>query len=341
VIKYGDEVAGGDEDVRAKTGGTLERADQVTVVDAWAHMYVADLHDPGTGERRREVRDSQVALDDLLPVRLDEPRVAADAGGGRRASDRAELEEVAAVHVVRLIRLARRNGRGQIGVMTATRTEWRVQVGAEETSAIVDRATTPATSAVFVCAHGAGGHMADRGMQQTADTLRARGMDVVRFNFLYKEKRSGRPDPMPRLEETVAAVVARTRDELQPRRLIIGGRSMGGRAGSMLAAKGFEADGLLLLAYPLHPAGRPEQLRDAHLPAIQMPVLCINGTRDTLCTRELMERVLQRVGANWTMHWIDGADHSFHVLKSSGRTDPQVLEEIGDVGERWVARWSA
>jgi predicted alpha/beta-hydrolase family hydrolase len=226
-------------------------------------------------------------------------------------------------------------------VTTSARTDWRVRVGADETSAIVDRATTGNASAVFVCAHGAGGNMADRGMQQTAEVMRSRGMDVVRFNFLYKEKRSGRPDPMPRLEETVAAVVARVRDELAPRRLIIGGRSMGGRAGSMLAAKGFECDGLLLLAYPLHPAGKPEQLRDAHLPAIRMPVLCINGTRDTLCTRELMERVLERVGANWQMHWVEGADHSFHVLKSSGRNDAQALAEIGDVSERWLSRLPA
>jgi uncharacterized protein len=221
--------------------------------------------------------------------------------------------------------------------MTSTQVEWRVPVGADETSAVLDRATTGSASAVFVCAHGAGGHMADRGMQQTAEVMRERGMDVVRFNFLYKEKRINRPDPMPRLQETVAAVVARTRDELAPRRLIVGGRSMGGRAASMLAAKGFEADGLLLLAYPLHPAGKPDQLRDAHLPAIEMPVLCINGTRDALCTRELMERVLERVGPNWEMHWVEGADHSFHVLKSSGRTDAQVMEEIGDVGERWVS----
>jgi predicted alpha/beta-hydrolase family hydrolase len=223
--------------------------------------------------------------------------------------------------------------------MTSTRTDWRVQVGADETSAVVDRADQPA-STVFVCAHGAGGHMADRGMLSTAETLRARGMDIVRFNFLYKEKRINRPDPMPRLQETVVAVVARVREEMEPRRLIIGGRSMGGRAASMLAANGFACDGLLLLAYPLHPAGKPDQLRDAHLPSIGVPTLCINGTRDALCTRGLMERVLERVGANWEMHWVEGADHSFHVLKSSGRTDAQVLEEIGDVSERWLARFS-
>jgi predicted alpha/beta-hydrolase family hydrolase len=220
---------------------------------------------------------------------------------------------------------------------TASRTEWRVRVGADETSALVDRATSEPESAVFVCAHGAGGNMFDRGMVATAETMRARGMDVVRFNFLYKEKKGGRPDPMPLLESTVAAVIARARDELAPRRLIIGGRSMGGRAASMLAARDFEADGLLLLAYPLHPAGKLEQLRDAHLPSIRMPVLCINGTRDALCTPALMERVLQRVGANFQMHWVQGADHSFHVLKSSGRTDAQVMEEIGDVSAGWLS----
>ena len=219
-----------------------------------------------------------------------------------------------------------------------TRTEWRVPFGGDETSAVLDRATARGASAVFVCAHGAGGSMFDRGMQQTAEVMRARGMNVVRFNFLYKEKRSGRPDPMPLLEKTVAAVVTRVREELAPQRLVIGGRSMGGRAASMLASKGFEADGLLLLAYPLHPAGKPDQLRDAHLPAIEMPTLCVNGTRDALCTRELMERVLERVGANFQMHWVDGADHSFHVLKSSGRTDAQVMEEIGDVSERWLSK---
>jgi predicted alpha/beta-hydrolase family hydrolase len=225
-------------------------------------------------------------------------------------------------------------------VTTAARVEWRVAVGADSTSAVLDRATSGAASAVFVCAHGAGGNMFDRGMAATAETMRARGMDVVRFNFLYKEKKSGRPDPMPLLESTVAAVVDRVRSELAPRRLIIGGRSMGGRAASMLASRGFDADGLLLLAYPLHPAGKPTQLRDAHLPSIRMPVLCINGTRDALCTPSLMEGVLTRVGANFQMHWVDGADHSFHVLKSSGRTDAQVTEEIGEVAGRWLAAFA-
>jgi uncharacterized protein len=218
------------------------------------------------------------------------------------------------------------------------RVEWRVTVGGEQTSAVFEPATSSDDGIVFVCAHGAGGNMNDRGMLQTANALRSRGMGVVRFNFLYKEKGSGRPDPMPSLKNCVTAVVERVRDELKPRTLLIGGRSMGGRAASMLAADGFECDGLLLLAYPLHPAGLPDKLRDAHLPAIRVPVLCFSGTRDALCRKDLMEAALKTVKTSWVMHWVEGADHSFHVLKSSGRTDGEVLIEIANAAEAWAAR---
>jgi predicted alpha/beta-hydrolase family hydrolase len=189
---------------------------------------------------------------------------------------------------------------------------------------------------VFVCAHGAGGHKDDRGMLAVAKVLEARGVEVVRFDFPYRERRSPRPDPMPVLEATIAGVVARVREERRPAQLIIGGRSMGGRAASMLAAGGFDCDGLLLLAYPLHPAGQPDRLRDAHLPTIGVPVLCCNGTRDALCRRDLMERATAGL-RSWTMHWLEGADHSFRVLKSSGRTDAEVLEEVGEASARWLA----
>lgn len=219
------------------------------------------------------------------------------------------------------------------------RGEWRVPVGGEETSAVFEPPTTATEQrVVFACAHGAGGNMNDRGILQTANALRARGIGVVRFNFLYKEKKSGRPDVMPRLKETFSAVVARAREELKPTTLIIGGRSMGGRAASMLAAEGFACDGLLLLAYPLHPPGKPDQLRDAHLPEIKVPVICFNGTRDPFCTPALMEAVLERVTTDWEMHWVEGADHSFHVPKSSGKTDAQVVEEIADTASVWVSR---
>jgi predicted alpha/beta-hydrolase family hydrolase len=217
-----------------------------------------------------------------------------------------------------------------------TTREWKVTVGDDTTTAVYLPGAGGKELPLFVCAHGAGGSMADRGMVATANAFREHGIGVVRFNFLYKEKGSGRPDPMPLLMATTEAVVARVREELAPKRLVIGGRSMGGRAASMLAADGFSADGLLLLAYPLHPAGQPTRLRDAHLPKIRMPVLAFSGTRDALCTRELMEQALQTVTAPWEMEWIEGADHSFHVLKSSGTTDAAVMERIAGRSERWL-----
>lgn len=222
--------------------------------------------------------------------------------------------------------------------------EWKVPVGAEQVTAIYERGIDDTDVALFVCAHGAGGNMSDKGVLAVARVLESASIGVVRFNFLYTEKKGRRPDPMPTLMETVAAVVDRARTELRSTgsngtsRLIIGGRSMGGRAASMLAADGFAADGLLLLAYPLHPPGKPHQLRDAHLPRIRMPVLCFNGTRDPLCTRALMQRALTTVTAPWHMQWVEGADHSFHVLKSSGRTDADVMTEIATVSRAWVDR---
>lgn len=214
--------------------------------------------------------------------------------------------------------------------------EWEVAVGAERTVAVYEPATG-AQSGVYVCAHGAGGHRDDRGMLAAANAMRAVGLGVVRFNFFYREKGSGRPDPMPRLMECCAAVTEQVRSALAPPLLLIGGRSMGGRAASMLAANAFPADGLLLLAYPLHPAGQPERLRDAHLPAIRMPVLCCSGTRDPLCRRDLMEQALRTVQAPWTMRWLEHADHSFHVLKSSGRTDADVLDEVKTATRDWLS----
>jgi len=214
--------------------------------------------------------------------------------------------------------------------------EWTIDVDGESTRAIYEPATTDTERAVYVFAHGAGGNMSDRAMLAAAKAMRGIGLGVVRFNFLYKERGSGRPDQMPKLMATTRAVVERVRAELQPGTLIIGGRSMGGRAASMLAAEKFAADGLLLLAYPLHPPGQPEKLRDAHLPSIEMPVLCFNGTKDTFCTPDLMNRVLTTVTAPWEMHWLEGADHSFHVLKSSGRNDAAVLAEVATVSSAWL-----
>jgi predicted alpha/beta-hydrolase family hydrolase len=215
--------------------------------------------------------------------------------------------------------------------------QWRVRAGDDDVTAVLDRATTAGFGETFVFAHGAGGRLDDRGMVALAPRLCALGLDVVRFNFPYSEKRGRRPDPMPVVMRCIEEVCAHVRREIAPSRMIIGGRSMGGRAASMLAADGYACDALLLFAYPLHPAGKPEQLRDAHLARIRVPVLCVNGTRDTLCRRDLMEPVVARLAANWTMHWLDGADHSFHVTKASGRTDGDVLDEVVRTTARWLS----
>lgn len=164
-------------------------------------------------------------------------------------------------------------------------------------------------------------------MLRCAAVLAEAGLEVVRFNFAYRERGAKLPDPMPVLRERFEAVVAKERKE--GRALIIGGRSMGGRVATMMAADGFPCDALLLLAYPLHPAGRPEKLRDAHLARIGVPVLCFNGTRDALCTRDLMQRAVQTVKGPWTMHWIEGADHSL------GRESD--LAQIREATRDWLA----
>jgi predicted alpha/beta-hydrolase family hydrolase len=202
--------------------------------------------------------------------------------------------------------------------------QWCIDfVSGAETSAVLDRAIGAEGKALFVAGHGAGSDMNHRSMLKLSEILRGSGFDVVRFNFFYREKGAGPPDRMPKLQVCFSAVVERARREVPGKKLIIGGRSMGGRVASMLAAEGFACDGLLLLAYPLHPPGKPEKLRDAHLPKISVPVLCINGTRDALCQKDLMTKAIDGLG--WQMQWLEGKDHSFAVTA-----------EIGELAKRWA-----
>jgi uncharacterized protein len=210
-----------------------------------------------------------------------------------------------------------------ITTLTPNSVTWRIAVEGEETTAVLEPAAPQAGKALFVAAHGAGSHMEHRSMLQLSEVLRSHGFDVLRFNFLYREKGSRAPDRMPKLRACMGAVIEEARRHAASKKLIIGGRSMGGRVASMLAADGCACDALLLLAYPLHPAGQPEKLRDAHLPRIQVPVLCINGTRDALCRRDLMDRAIDKL--LWQMHWLEGKDHSFAVT-----------DEIGAVAGQWL-----
>src|SRR5690349_426454 len=155
---------------------------------------------------------------------------------------------------------------------------WTVPVGDETTSAILDRPEKPHGVRVIALGHGASTNMEHRTMQNLASALLDAGLHVVRFNFLYTEQKRNPPDRMPRLMQCFQAIVEKARQELTPNHVFLGGHSMGGRAASHLAAEKYPCDGLLLLSYPLHPAGQPEKLRNEHLPSILVPVLCLNGT---------------------------------------------------------------
>lgn len=193
-----------------------------------------------------------------------------------------------------------------------------------------------AGGAAVALAPGAGTAMDNPLLVAVAEGLAARGHVVMRFNFPYREKGSRRPDPTKTLVATwrAAADALRARGD---RRLVIGGRSMGGRMASMLAAEGYACDGLVFLGYPLHPAGKPGQLRDAHLPDVRAPMLFVQGTRDALCDLALLQPVLARLGGRARLHEVAGADHGFEVRKSDGRAPEGVLAEVIDAAADWIA----
>ncbi len=221
--------------------------------------------------------------------------------------------------------------------MTTSRALWKVRVGEEVVSAAYDAPVGSVGTGLVVFAHSAGGNLRDRAMLEAAKVLGECGLGVARFNFLYREQRRRFPDPMPRLLDAMASVVGQALVETGAPRVFLGGRSMGGRAATMLAAEGFPSAGLILLAYPLHPPGRPDRLRDAHLDRIAAPVVCFNGTRDSLCRRDLMEDVAARLRPGWTMHWLEGADHSFRVTRTSEPAGEDVNTQIRRVLAGWLA----
>jgi uncharacterized protein len=193
-----------------------------------------------------------------------------------------------------------------------------------------------------ILGHGAGNDMTNPLVVAVCDGLSRRGHAALRFNFPYKERGQRAPDPRPRLEHAYRAAVAMFR-ELRGedlKYLVIGGKSLGGRIASLLAASGLECDGLVFLGYPLHPAGDREKVRDGHLGEISAPMLFIQGTRDALCDLTLLRPVLDRLGPSARLHTIEGGDHSFDLLKSVGRSRESVYEEAVEAVDRWlVARF--
>jgi len=200
--------------------------------------------------------------------------------------------------------------------------------------------TAPAQpSAVYVYAHGAGAGMTHRFMQDSADGLAQRGVATLRFQFPYMEKGSKRPDTPKTAQAAVRAAVAAAAQRAPALPLYAGGKSFGGRMTSQAqaAAPLPGVRGLVFFGFPLHPAGKPGDERAAHLADVRIPMLFLHGTRDELAEPALLGAVVQRLGALATLEQVDGADHSFHVLARSGRSDAQVLAGLLDACAAWMA----
>ena len=195
----------------------------------------------------------------------------------------------------------------------------------------------PGASRLLVFAHGAGAGMRHAFMESAASVLADNGIATLRYQFPYMQKRSGRPDPPAVLHATVRAAVRAAAAQAPDLPLLAGGKSMGGRMTSQAAAEEplEGVRGIVFFGFPLHPAGSPASARGAHLSRVTVPMLFLQGTRDKLAELDLLRPILAEI-PRATLKVFEGADHSFHLLKSAGRSDQELLEEIA----RTVADWA-
>jgi predicted alpha/beta-hydrolase family hydrolase len=213
----------------------------------------------------------------------------------------------------------------------------RIEVGSNEAvSALLIQ--PPQARACYVFAHGAGAGMTHASMQTVAVGLGARGIATLRYQFPYMEKGSKRPDAPAVAHATVRAAVAEAGRRGDGWPLIAGGRSFGGRMTSQAQALSPlpGVRGLAFFGFPLHPAGKPSSDRAKHLADVEIPMLFLQGTRVALAYLILGEPAVNGLGARATLRLLEGADHSFHVLKSSGRNDREVMDEALDAFVGWV-----
>lgn len=203
-------------------------------------------------------------------------------------------------------------------------------------------ASTPAAAAdaAIILAHGAGAGQLSPFMVGCATALATYGLDAVTFNFPYMEQKRRLPDRAPVLEACYAAVIGETRQRLASARrgLFIGGKSMGGRIATQLAAsdRTLPVAGLVLLGYPLHPPGRPNQRRDAHLASVHRPRLFVQGSRDAFGTPAELEPALAPLASSVTLHVVDGGDHSFALSRATAEQRRAVDDAIPEVVARWI-----
>lgn len=200
---------------------------------------------------------------------------------------------------------------------------------------------TPADArALLVLAHGAGAGMTHPLMTAIANALGAHGIATLRYQFPYMERGSKRPDPPRVAQATVRAAVDEVGRLAPGLPLFAGGKSFGGRMTSQAQATSplLGVRGLVFLGFPLHPAGKPGDQRAAHLFDVHVPMLFLQGTRDSLAEPGLMQSLVARLGPRAILRLFDDADHSFHVPARSGGNDEQVRRALGDAIEKWIAR---
>jgi predicted alpha/beta-hydrolase family hydrolase len=217
-----------------------------------------------------------------------------------------------------------------------------IEVGnAGAVSALLIRPTQ--ARACFVFAHGAGAGMTHPFMETAAHGLGERGVATLRYQFPYMEKGTRRPDPPAIAQAAVRSAVAEAGRCCPGLRLIAGGKSFGGRMTSQAQAVAplDGVDGLAFLGFPLHPAGKPSSDRAKHLSDVHVPMLFLQGTRDNLAELRLLEPVVKSLGPSATLHPVQEADHSFHVLARSGRNDREALSEVLDTLAGWIGAIAA
>ncbi|MGL9622269.1 alpha/beta hydrolase [Bradyrhizobium sp. U531] len=192
--------------------------------------------------------------------------------------------------------------------------------------------------ACYVLAHGAGADMRHAFMQKVADGLAERGIATFRFNFPYMEQKKGRPDQPGVAHAAIRAAVAEAARLCPGVTLVAGGKSFGGRMTSQAQSKAALPDvkGLAFLGFPLHAAKKPSSERAEHLADIAIPMLFLQGTRDELADLGHLKPVVASLGTRATLHEVEGGDHSFAVLKKSGRTNDEALTEVLDTLATWI-----
>lgn len=216
-----------------------------------------------------------------------------------------------------------------------------IAVGAEHVSALFLR--PPEAKALYLFAHGAGAGMTHKAMQSNAEGLAQRGIATLRYNFLYMEKGSRRPDSPKVAHAAVRAAAAEALRIAPDLPLFAGGRSFGGRMTSQAQALEPlpQVRGLAFLGFPLHPAGKPGIDRADHLADVQVPMLFVSGDRDALAELGLLEGVVGKLGERATLHLVAHADHSFKVSAKSGRTSADAEAEALDALAGWMLQRSA